>query len=197
MLYMSISSEPPTVKDCRNVLNAKFLNKWSWRCFFLVFGATDPATAGHKCSVPTSHYQPDAGHGHLVVNIRWKVPRCVERQEFYEVPQATQHLVAMALSQPHQTKACHLGTRSVLHVEHSAQSLHWEHLMELFLTPLKQRGNWQISWRLQGRWQRPRTWSSSCRHGALYFSSRNSIAPVTRNQHQVISMEKLPRHTRA
>ena len=36
-------SEPLIAKDCRNILSAKFLEKWSRVCFGSVFDATDPA----------------------------------------------------------------------------------------------------------------------------------------------------------
>ena len=45
-LYMPRPFELPTVRVCRNNLNAKFLVQWSWWCFLLVSGTTDPAALG-------------------------------------------------------------------------------------------------------------------------------------------------------
>ena len=52
-------------------------------------------------------------------------------------------------------------------------SLHREHLMELLPTSIQQ--TCQISWKHHGQHWRPRTWSFSCWHGALYFPWQPSM----------------------
>ena len=65
-------------------------------------------------------------------------------------------------------------------------------------------GTCQISGGHHGQHQRPGTWSSSCWHGALIFHTSlpclelgDTLLLGVHNEHQVISVEKLPWYTSA
>ena len=160
MLYMSRPSELPTAKDCRNIL--KFLDWWSRGCFIPFFGAK----VQWHCHSP--HWTTACHSGNR---------KCPPHQEWCH-PHSL-----WVIGLPSNENYCDTCASNIIWIGHQLTSdatapLMWTHNLhcELSMELLPQHnGTCQISWGPQGQRLRPRTWSSSCFHGALYFPCQPSM----------------------
>ena len=118
-LYILVLSEPPTAWDCRQFLNAKFLEKWSWVCFISVLGNTDPAN--HSTTMAVGPLQMTCIRSLGCTAVEWLTP-CRAPQErgawwlgkpraSWTFPRTHNIWVQWHGHSSHWNTACHLGRR--------------------------------------------------------------------------------------